>query len=1155
MPHLTEDQARNRPREGEETPPPNAAPGGISTNLADWVAEWNTSFTAEARRALGAGQADILTRRWLGAIPLSYREVFGAAEAVRDCLAIEDWSGAAGEYTLKFYRPGAGEGRQRLKIISPVELSLEDLVPPFRDLGIAILDERPYRVVTQDERPAWIYDLGIDSADSETTGEGNHAQIEQTIRAVWAAKTESDAFHGLITAVGLSYRDALLLRAYFRYLRQSGLGFSLERVAHVLAGHGNIAARLIAYFDSRFNPGKTPDSSVAQLRLTGILETLDDITARDDDKIIRSYLAAMKATVRTNFYQRGLNAEPKAYIALKLASGDLPLLPEPRPEHEIWVYAATVEGIHLRFGSIARGGLRWSDRREDFRTEALDLVKAQVVKNAVIVPTGAKGCFYVKGSAGTDPANAGREAYTTFINGLLDLTDNVVATGDATVIQPPVDVVRYDAEDPYLVVAADKGTARFSDLANAVAVERGFWLNDAFASGGTVGYDHKAMGITARGAWESVKRHLMEAGFPWDTAAIDTIGIGDMSGDVFGNGMLYTDKIALKAAFDHRHIFLDPTPDPAQSYEERSRLFNLERSSWDEYDRTKLSAGGGVFSRQAKLIRISPEAAHALRYEGPVTLTPEELIKAILKAQATLLFNGGVGTYVKASRESHVDVMDKVNDSVRIDANELRVDIVGEGGNLGVTPRGRIEASLAGVRINTDAVDNSAGVDCSDHEVNIKILLDSAVTAGDIAVSERAGLLRAMTDDVAKSVLANNYEQNFALGTTVDHTQSMTQVYLRAIDFMEAKGRLHRELDTMPSNEEVLRRLDSGKSLTRPEICLLLAHMKSSLSQEILASTIPDEAWAQQELEEYFSDQLLQKGRKHLQGHPLKREIIATSLANRILNHSGITFVFRLCEETGASEADAVRAYFISAGIWNQPAFFSYIRGLDGKVPAIVQERMDRMMRRLLDRSSRWFLKHQTETLDVLAEIEKYRRPVEKLSAQLEALLHPGQVQGIEESAAELKARGVPEDFARQSAALLYQYPLLDIADAAAATGVVPSLLATTYFDLFEQIEGSRLLSRIDSLPRNDPWETMARAALREDFYDVLSSASVALALPQAVSSTQVTHLVIENRLRLISDALSELSASETATNRDFEILTIVLRALRSLRTAAFTTR
>ncbi|WP_332603205.1 NAD-glutamate dehydrogenase domain-containing protein [Arthrobacter sp. S2(2024)] len=1156
MPHLTEDQSPNRTRESGGAPPQHGATHGTRKNLADWITEWDTSFAGEARRAVGAGQADALVRRWIGAIPLSYRETFSATEALQDCLAIEAGSGAAGAQILRFYNLEADAGRQRLKILGPSELSLEEIVPPFRDLGITIRDERPYRIAPADQRPAWIYDLGIDGVGDETIAEEIHARIEETIRAVWSGTTESDAFHGLITAAGLTYRDALLLRAYFRYLRQSGLGFSLERVAQVLGGHGHIAARLVSYFDARFRPGLDPTGSAAQSQLTGILETLDDITARDDDRIIRSYLDAMKATVRTNFYQAGANGASKGYVSLKIASAELPLLPEPRPESEIWVYAATVEGIHLRFGSIARGGLRWSDRREDFRTEALDLVKAQVVKNAVIVPTGAKGCFYVKGGAGTDRSGSGaREAYKSFINGLLDLTDNIVPADNGTTVQPPANVVRHDAEDTYLVVAADKGTARFSDLANEVAAEHGYWLKDAFASGGTVGYNHKAMGITARGAWKSVERHLMEADFPWNSAPIDTIGIGDMSGDVFGNGMLYTDKIALKAAFDHRHIFLDPTPDPAVSHQERARLFRLEGSSWDDYDRNKLSGGGGIFSRQAKLLLISPEAAYALRYEGPVTLTPEELIRAILRAPATLLFNGGVGTYVKHSLESHSDVLDKANDAVRIDANQLRAQIIGEGGNLGVTPRGRVEASLSGVRINTDAVDNSAGVDCSDHEVNIKILLNLAVSAGDIAETDRPGLLRAMTDEVAQSVLANNYEQNFALGTTVGHTRSMTQVYLRAMKFMESKGRLHRRLDSMPSVEEILRRLDMGQSLTRPEICVLLAYMKSSLSQEILASSIPDEAWAQQELEEYFPKQLLHKARRHLQSHPLKREIIATSLANRILNHSGITFVFRLCEETGASEADAVRAYFISAGIWNQPAFFSYIRGLDGKVPATVQERMDRIMRRLLDRSSRWFLKHQTGTWDVLAEIEKYRRPGEELSAQLDTLLRPIQLQGIRDSAAELEAQGVPAEFAVRSATLLYKYPLLDIAEAASTADIAPSLLATTYFDLFEQIEGSSLLSRIDSLARNDPWETMARAALREDFYDVLSSASVALATPKAGSSRQVSSAVIESRLGLIADALSELSARETSNNRDFEILTIVLRALRSLRTAAFTPR
>jgi len=1155
MPHLTEDQSRKHSHGTRDTTSHlSAGPHGTATNFADWITEWDTTFANEARRSLGTGQADALIRRWISALPLSYRESFTAKDALKDFLDIEAGKGAAWGHTLRFYLSETA-GQQRLKIISPAELSLGDLVPPFRDMGITIRDERPYRIAPDEHPVAWIYDLGIDGTSQIPVDDSTRARIEESIRAVWTGATETDAFHGLITTAGLSHRDALLLRAYFRYLRQSGLGFSLERVAHVLSGHGHIAAQLIGYFHARFAPdaGSTDDRGHGILE--DLLETLDDISARDDDKIIRAYLDAMKATVRTNFFQTGPDGELHAYISLKIAAAELGLLPEPRPEHEIWVYAPTVEGIHLRFGSIARGGLRWSDRREDFRTEALDLVKAQVVKNAVIVPTGAKGCFYVKNTGTGDPGTAGREAYRTFINGLLDLTDNVIAGVNGTIIEAPANVVRHDADDPYLVVAADKGTARFSDLANEVAATRGFWLRHAFASGGTVGYDHKAMGITARGAWESVKRHLMEADFPWNSGTIDTVGIGDMIGDVFGNGMLYTDKIALKAAFDHRHIFLDPTPDPAVSYEERSRLFGLERSSWDDYDRGKLSGGGGVFSRQAKLIRISAEAAHALRYEGPVTLTPEDLIRVILKAPATLLFNGGVGTYIKHSLESHADVMDKANDAVRIDADQIRAQIIGEGGNLGVTAQGRVQASLSGVRINTDAVDNSAGVDCSDHEVNIKILLDAAVAAGDIPAADRAEILRAMTNDVAQAVLANNYEQNFALGTTAAHTSSMTRVYLRAMKFMEDKGRLHRGLDSMPSDEEILRRLDEGQSLARPEICILLAHMKSSLSQEILASDIPDEAWAQQELDDYFPDQLLEMARHHVQAHPLKREIIATSLANRILNHSGVTFVFRLCEETRATEIDAIKAYFISARIWDQPEFFRCMRSLDGKVPASTQERMDRIMRRLLDRSSRWFLKHQTGTLDVTAEVAKYKRPVEKLSAQLQTLLRPGQLQGINDKAAELTNLGVPRNFAEKSAALLYQYPLLDVAEAAANTGTPAAQLATTYFDLFEQIEGSRLLGRIDSLPRNDPWETMARAALREDFYDVLSSASTALAAPQYGRSAQAPNPVVESRLGLITDAIAELTSREPSTNRDFEILTIVLRTLRSMRAAAFAPR
>lgn len=1152
MPHLTEDQFRNHAHAAGETHRPENH-SEASSGLADWITDWDAQFRRLA--GLTGDRADALIR-WIRAFPLSYRETFTAAEAVRDCLSIEGLQDTNGHpnYVLRFYRPDSEPGNGRLKIITPAELSLEDIVPPLRHLGILIKDERPYRLAPEGHPAVWIYDLGISTTIKQPDSEDLRTRIEQTMRAVWTGQTESDAFHALIPAAGLSHRDALLLRAYFRYLRQCGLGFSLERVAHVLAVHSSITADLLSYFRARFAPDGDQEGRVAEPALNAILEKLDDITARDDDKIIRSYMTAIQATTRTNFYQPLPGGEAKNYIALKIASGQLHLLPEPRPEHEIWVYAPTVEGIHLRFGSIARGGLRWSDRREDFRTEALDLVKAQVVKNAVIVPTGAKGCFYVKAAPGTGPVDSPeRDAYKLFIHGLLDLTDNVIVSGNGRTVQPPADVVRHDAEDPYLVVAADKGTARFSDLANEIAAGHGYWLNDAFASGGTTGYDHKAMGITARGTWESIKRHLLESGVPWESAVIDIIGIGDMSGDVFGNGMLYTDKIALKAAFDHRDIFLDPTPNPELSFQERARLFALDRSSWNEYDRGVLSPGGGVFSRNAKIVRISPQAAHALGYEGPVTLTPEDLIKVILKAPATLLFNGGVGTYIKHSEESDLHAMDKANDTVRINANEVRAKIIGEGGNLGVSPRGRVEASLSGIRINTDAVDNSAGVDCSDHEVNIKILLDSAVAAGDIAATERAALLSGMTDDVAQSVLANNYEQNFALGTTAGHSSSMTHVYLRAMKFMESKGRLHRQLDAMPSDQEVLRRLEHGKSLTRPEISILLAHMKSSLSHEILTSGIPDEQWAQQELTAYFPHQLLEHAQKHLQTHPLKREIIATSLANRILNHSGITFVFRLCEETGVSEADAVRAYFISAGIWNQPEFFSVIRSLDGHVPSSTQERMDRIMRRLLDRSSRWFLKHQTGTLDVSAEIERYRQPVANLTRRLHTLLQPNQLEDIHTGAAELEAKGVPAALAHQAAALLYHYPLLDITRAAAPASVAPAALAATYFNLFEQIDGRRLLSRIDSLPRTDPWETMARAALREDFYDVLISAAGALATPRDDISEQRSGPAIASRLGLIAEALTELTG-ETSTNRDFEILTIVLRTLRSLRTAAFTT-
>jgi glutamate dehydrogenase len=1140
------------------------------TQVSRWTTDWDSEFTRLAAERLGAGRAAELCGLWLGAFPLSYREDFSSSAALNDVLALETLAGAPGAGGPG---PGSGPGaarhvafqsderrgpHPRLKIISLTELTLDDFVPPLRDLGLTVTEEKPYRLLHPDGAAAWIYGLGLQDAGPDLP-DGQQLRIASALRAVWAGAAESDSFNRLVTAAGLAWPEAAVLRAYSRYLRQAGLTFSHDRVARVLAAHAQASRDLIGYYGARFDPDQEAAGrpQLIAAALNRLEKDLDGIRGNDDDQIIRSFLQVITSTVRTNSYQHAANGGPTSHLVFKIDPAGLPFVPDPRPDHEFWVYAPHMEAIYVRYGRVARGGLRWSDRREDFRAEVLDLLQAQAVRNAVIVPAGAGGAFISKGQAArAAPAEVlphGQDAYRTFIHGLLDVTDNLVLNGRAVAVRAPGRVVRHDGDDAYLVVAADQGTTGFSDLANSIAAERGFWLGDAFAPDGSSGYDQRAMGITARGVWESVKRHLREMGFPYESGSIDAVAVGDMGGDVLGQAMLYSERIALLAAFDRRHIFIDPRPDTAATFAERARLSGLREWSWAEFDASLLSPGGNVYSRRADAVEISREAAEALGYDGPLRMAPDQLVQAVLRAPVTLLFHGGPGTYVKGSAESHLDAADKGNDPVRINADELRAKVIAEGGTQGVTAPGRIQAAMRGVRINTDAIDRSAGLDCSDHEVNIKILLNAAVAAGDLTGLKRASVLTQIAPDVADAVLGNSFEQNYALGTTVNHKPSVARVFARAITALEESGRIDPRTDALPGREELATRIRNGQSLTRPEIAVLMAHIKSSLRAALLASPLPEEPWAQLELEGYFPPPLVARTRAHLGTHPLRREIISTVLANRLVNHAGITFVHRLCEETGAGEPDAVRAYCVSAGIWGQQEFFDEIRALDGRVSTAVQDQLDRVMRRLLDRSSRWFLKNQVSTLSVRDEVDRFAGPAAKLSEALPSLLHPSQNDEVAETAGHFQEQGVPAGMARKASALLYQYPLLDIIATSGKTGLHPEELARTYFDLFEQIEGRKLLSRIDTLPRNDAWETMARASLREDFYDVLSSAARTLSLTASGTAGTSGHSpLVEGKLRLISEALQELSDADSATDRDFEILSVILRALRSLRTDAF---
>ncbi len=864
----------------------------------------------------------------------------------------------------------------------------------------------------------------------------------------------------------------------------------------------------------------------------------------------------MRATLRTNFYQPGADGGPKPYISFKINAPAVPELPMPRPKYEIWVYSPRVEGVHLRFGKVARGGLRWSDRREDFRTEILGLAKAQMVKNVVIVPVGAKGGFVVKNPV--DPSNReafmaeGVACYQMFIRGLLDITDNLV---DGLIV-PPTNVVRYDGDDHYLVVAADKGTATFSDIANAVAAEYGFWLGDAFASGGSVGYDHKAMGITSRGAWESVKRHFRELGVDTRTQEFSVVGIGDMSGDVFGNGLLRSPHAKLIAAFDHRHIFIDPNPDPAASYAERQRLFDLPRSSWADYDTKLISEGGGVFPRSAKSIPISRQIRRALGLAAGVNrMTPAELMRAVLLAQVDLLWNGGIGTYVKSAGESHADVGDKANDAIRVNGGELRVKVVGEGGNLGCTQLGRIEYALqggpegTGGRINTDALDNSAGVDTSDHEVNIKILVDQAVKSGVLKAEERTELLASMTDEIADLVLADNYAQNVALASSVAQAPQLLHVHARYMRALTSEGHLNRDLEFLPRERVIQERRSAGQGLTQPELAVLLAYTKIVLNEDLLASDLLADPYLEADLFSYFPSAVRERLHDLIAAHPLRREIIATQVVNNLVNNAGITFLFRMREETGASAAEISRAHTVAREVFSLDGFWKAVDELDNKVPAEVQTRMRLAGRRLTERGARWFLLNRKDPIDISAQVEAFSTGVAEVTAQLPKLLKGNDLQQLATASAELVEAGVPQPLADRCAAASAAYSALDIVEVAWDSSRAPVEVAECYFDLVDRLGIGAMRDRITALPRTDRWQTMARAAVREELYTAQAALTfeVLAAAPSESDPEARFATWVKRNQAAVDRASTVLSEISSADSFDLAILSVALRVIRTM--------
>ena len=1116
----------------------------IEAQIVEATRDWSDDLRAALISTHGEERGGALHTRFAHAFPTAYRAVWSAAGAVADIERIDELARHARPVLTLYRTVGDGDSVTRVKLLSASAISLSDVVPTFEHLGAKVVDERPYEITPAEADPVWIYDFGLRCPVDvlEEVGE----RFTEAFLGVWSGALEDDGLNGLVLAAGLTGVEVTIIRAISRYLRQAPVAFSDAYTERTLIGNPDIARLLVRLFAARFDPDARAAETIAALADATEAE-IDAVQSLDEDRILRSFMSIVKSILRTNYYRRG-----RGCLSFKLDSAALDLLPQPRPLFEIFVYSPRVEGVHLRGGRVARGGLRWSDRREDFRTEVLGLMKAQMVKNALIVPVGSKGGFVVK----RPPADPSREAqvgeavecYRTFLRGLLDLTDNYRQGR----VETPERVVRYDEDDPYLVVAADKGTASFSDLANDVAAEYDFWLGDAFASGGSHGYDHKQMGITARGAWESVKRHFRELGTDVQSEAFTVVGIGDMSGDVFGNGMLCSEHLRLLGAFNHLHIFLDPNPDPATSYAERRRLFEVPRAAWSDYDPELISTGGGVFSRSAKAIPLSDEVREALDIEAE-QLSPAELIRELLRAPVDLLFNGGIGTYVKAEEQTQADAGDKTNDAVRVNGAELRCRVVGEGGNIGVTQRGRIEFALRGGpdreggRINTDAIDNVAGVNCSDHEVNIKILLGDLLAAGEIDFEARNALLASMTEGVAQGVIYASYTQTQALSVANRQAVSMAGVHVRLIRRLEQLGQLKRELEYLPNEKTVSARSPEQRGLLAPELATLMAHVKIGLYQSLLESDVPEDPYLGHDLERYFPDPLPGRYRERMQGHRLRREIIATVIANQLVDRGGTTFVFRLAEETGADVPQLARAYAVAREVFDMRSFWHAVEELDNRIHAGTQLAMLIEGRRLVERASRWLVRAHREPIDIDAASLRFGPGAEAMSRALPDVLEGLDREEFDRRLSELIEAAVPDPLARRVASFQALLGVFDIVEEAAATAREQSIVMSTYFGLGAQLGLDWIRDRILELPRTDRWQALARAALRDDLYRLHRALTRDALRESAPTGEAAVKRWEEHNQARVRRALSVLADVRASGNYDTTTLPVVLREMAGL--------
>ena len=1122
------------------------------------ASSWSDDLREAVLESFGEVHGNRLFSTYVNGFSAGYQEAFTPQSAVVD-LKHFDRMNESNPLSMGFYQSLSDEpGRIHFKLYHYFEpLPLADQIPVIENLGLRVIGEHPYIVGKGNGEQIWIHDFLLSYEDSFISDLQKVGPVfKEAFTKIWFGEAENDRFNLLVPAAGMDWRQVAMLRSYARYLKQIRVGFSQTYIAETLCNNIDITRLLVEMFEVRFNPELALSRTQRQARLQqiqqDILQALEQVSVLSEDKIIRRYKSVIAATLRTNFYQKDGNGNAKSYISLKMSPADIEGIPKPVPMFEIFVYSPRVEGVHLRGGKVARGGLRWSDRVEDFRTEILGLVKAQQVKNALIVPVGAKGGFVPKHL----PANGSREdimekgvaCYQIFIRALLDVTDNLV---EGEVIHPD-QVVYYDEDDSYLVVAADKGTATFSDIANEISAEYDFWLGDAFASGGSVGYDHKKMGITAKGAWVSVQRHFREKDINVQKDVITTVGVGDMAGDVFGNGMLCSETIALVGAFNHLHIFVDPHPDVAKSFAERKRLFELPRSSWMDYDTSLISEGGGVFSRNAKSIVIT----EAMKQRFGITanrLAPNDLIRSMLRAPVDLVWNGGIGTYVKAVSENHGDVGDKANDPLRINGCEVQARVIGEGGNLGLSQLGRVELGLQGGALNTDFIDNSGGVDCSDHEVNIKILLNDVVASGDMTVKQRNTLLESMTDDVSELVLTNNYRQTQAISLAESEAVERLDEHRRFIEYLEAQGKLDRTIEFLPDNEALVERSANGKGLTRPELSLLISYSKADLKEALVDSPIIEDEYLARELNTAFPRSLVEQFPEETGRHRLRKEIIATQIANGLIDMMGITYVYRLHQTTGCTAPEVARAFSVSRDVFNMPRYWEMIESLDHKISCELQHKMMLALIKLVRRASRWFIRLKRQDLDAQECVSYYSpRVMEFLNCFTRYLTEPEQLD-LKQAMQEMTDQGVPEELALMVTGQRYLLSSLPVIQAIEQTSESMETVARTFFAIGSRLELNWYGRELSDLDVVNHWQSLARDSVRDELtwqQRALTTALINMADNKQDMEQQLDAWIVEHQ-GLVSRWQGMLSEIRNTPQAELAMFTVANRELMDLAQAS----